>query len=496
MQVLRGLLIAYFLMSSFLSGFSQQKADFMTIDTKTYQYYLDEKWDSLIHWGKIAAENEIDYYYLRYRIGVAWYEKENYGRAIRNFEAAYEYNSAEPLLNEYLYFANLFYNRPLQAGYYHRNLTDSYVQQKKFLKRKTLNNISISSGYFFSNDIERNGDIDKLWNDSSLYIGDNLLKDYYFGHAGMGFNLTKRLTMYAGFTELSFGRRHKYRYTTDLQIDSIVQTEFTNDYYSYNDGSHSVDTRSNQNGIYAAFNYYAGKNWVISPAFHYIHVGLNFEAMQYDSVSKRAIQYVNKVDGQTHYFDYLANEYTFQTKKVDIDHYTFGLGVSRAFPFFTLGAGAYYTFMNDFQTQQYNISVAYFPFGNLNYYGVTNLKYYTQNVDIPGVDSERLLFYQSFGARILNKLWVEGSIRYGELKNTCWDNAFIVYNVPDGSQYVGAITFISPLNKNFELNLTCELTGREGSYLYDGIQKDEAANGLQENNYQTQSIIIGLNWKL
>ncbi len=52
----------------------------------TYQYYLEQKWDSIIIIGKQAIKSDIDFYYLRYRMGRAYFQTENYALAILNFE--------------------------------------------------------------------------------------------------------------------------------------------------------------------------------------------------------------------------------------------------------------------------------------------------------------------------------------------------------------------------------------------------------------------------
>ncbi|RLD49863.1 MAG: hypothetical protein DRI97_17595, partial [Bacteroidetes bacterium] len=76
---------------------AQEPADFNTINRKTYQLYLSQKWDSVIIMGKQALKQEMDFYYLRMRIGIAYYSKKHYRTAARHFSAALEQNKSDPV---------------------------------------------------------------------------------------------------------------------------------------------------------------------------------------------------------------------------------------------------------------------------------------------------------------------------------------------------------------------------------------------------------------
>lgn len=52
------------------------------VDALTYQLFQQKAWDNLIKEGNKAIQNGIDYYYLRVRMGIAYYEKGNYSGAI------------------------------------------------------------------------------------------------------------------------------------------------------------------------------------------------------------------------------------------------------------------------------------------------------------------------------------------------------------------------------------------------------------------------------
>ncbi len=87
---------------------AQEPMDFSTINNETYRLYLAGEWDSVIVVGKTALKQEIDYYYLRMRMGIAFHEKKNFRRAASHFNKALNFNPGDPLALEYLYYAKLW----------------------------------------------------------------------------------------------------------------------------------------------------------------------------------------------------------------------------------------------------------------------------------------------------------------------------------------------------------------------------------------------------
>nr|NQU89727.1 hypothetical protein [Bacteroidota bacterium] len=104
-------LMVFLLMLQPLSTFSQEKQDFRKIDSLTYSLYQQGKWDKLITVGEKALGQGLDYYYLQIRVGIAWYEKQNYRRAIPHFEEALKFNLVDQTVLEYLYYSYLLSGR-------------------------------------------------------------------------------------------------------------------------------------------------------------------------------------------------------------------------------------------------------------------------------------------------------------------------------------------------------------------------------------------------
>ena len=56
---------------------AQEKLDYNYVDSSPYQLWLNKDWNNLIKISALASQNNIEFYYLTLRTGVAWYEKKN-----------------------------------------------------------------------------------------------------------------------------------------------------------------------------------------------------------------------------------------------------------------------------------------------------------------------------------------------------------------------------------------------------------------------------------
>jgi len=150
-------ILLIFLFATCKTTFSQNTPnDFKTIDATTYQLYMQKDWDSLILVGNEAIKNGEDYFYLRLRIGIAYYHKENYRKAASHLQKALQFNSVDTTTLEYLYYSYLFSKRDLEARILLSKFPDKLREKIKTKKYKVLDQIYIETGPTFSNNIDKN----------------------------------------------------------------------------------------------------------------------------------------------------------------------------------------------------------------------------------------------------------------------------------------------------------------------------------------------------
>jgi tetratricopeptide (TPR) repeat protein len=91
-----------------IPSIAQEKYDFPAIDSITYKYYLKGNWDSLINVGENALDQNIDYKFLRQRIGFAYFSGSDYQPAQMHFTKALEFDGFDSFSLEYLYLSFLY----------------------------------------------------------------------------------------------------------------------------------------------------------------------------------------------------------------------------------------------------------------------------------------------------------------------------------------------------------------------------------------------------
>ncbi len=85
-----------------------QKLSTLEVDKITYQYYLNGQWKELIQLANKAIEQGIDFFYLRTRLGLAYYYRGQYRLAARQFEKALSWYPQDKWTLEMLYYSYLF----------------------------------------------------------------------------------------------------------------------------------------------------------------------------------------------------------------------------------------------------------------------------------------------------------------------------------------------------------------------------------------------------
>ncbi len=103
---LYGLVVLMFLAAP---GFrAQDTLSSAQVEEKSYALFLAKDWNALESFGKKALAAGNDYYYLRLRMGIAYFSESDYLLAEHQFQKALAFNTADPLAMEYLYFVYVY----------------------------------------------------------------------------------------------------------------------------------------------------------------------------------------------------------------------------------------------------------------------------------------------------------------------------------------------------------------------------------------------------
>ncbi len=159
----------------FSIGVAQENYNVPAVDKITYELYLKKDWKNLIKTGKKAKSKGMSFYYLDYRMGIAYFELKKYMKAIKYFDKLYRQNPNDAALQEYLYLSYIYSGHYGDARVLASNMN---AESKKHLnipdKNYLINSIDIAGLYEnidnYEYNLESNQDIEqKIMTELSWY---------------------------------------------------------------------------------------------------------------------------------------------------------------------------------------------------------------------------------------------------------------------------------------------------------------------------------------
>ncbi|MDX2171496.1 MAG: hypothetical protein SFY56_00145 [Bacteroidota bacterium] len=154
------------------------------VESNSYKLYTEKNWTELIKFGNQAIKQDFDYYYLRIRLGIAYFESGNYYGAERHFEKALSFNSDDELVLEYLYFCFIYTAHFEEAMKLSKTFNKQLTEKLKTDKTHPIGYVIAEGGVKTT--------------DSTKILGNG----NYF-HIGLGHYIAKQFSLFHGLTYFS-----------------------------------------------------------------------------------------------------------------------------------------------------------------------------------------------------------------------------------------------------------------------------------------------------
>lgn len=452
----RGLIIVIAL--SFLCFGTYAQNSVSQIDQLTYKQYMAKNWEALIETATDALDDKIDFYYLRYRLGIAYYELQKYRKSIIHFEKALASNPADAVLKEYLYYSYNFSGREKEAWLITKKMNTETKQRLGIPETRPIKDISIN--YAFSQ-IEDNKNASPSTIKQHMDDPDT---DQGFQSIAKNYSVIKTTLAHQLLPRLSFSQSISY-------IDK-ENFYFTRDFLSMNQNQnkdyYSADNKVNQLQYYGRLDYIFSKGFQAHLAIH--HMKLDYRFYDIDSPPPPAMpERVNIDTSVNHTFMY------FGISK-DIDNYQFNLGVS-------LG--------NLMGNKQFipAFEFIWYPCSNKSFYTISNVSWFTEKND--NNRQYNWVLYQKAGKSFFKQaLWLELYGMYGDTRNFTFDKASCLINPGDLMKHSFGADIILPLfSRKLFVTLTYSVDTFENSFM-------EYIKGASENpiEYSHNSISGKITW--
>ncbi len=429
---------------------AQHQKSLSEVDSLTYKLYQQKNWDGLIAEGNRALDQGMDYYYLRVRLGIAYYEKQNYPLAMRNFDKALGMNDTEDYVKAYLYYAYLFSGRQAEAkvlasGFPYSLRTKTNTEQWSFVENIDLaynytgiNDPSILDNFTAEIPLDRNG---------AQFIP----RQHHYFFLGLQHHISPRLSFYHGYS--------------NLQVSHLRYIQASNEAITESD----FPSRLNQ--YYAAANLLVAKGLTLSGGIHFIN-------SSYDAISQVVIGSPGRPTLRS------------VASRVNNNDLVAFASLYKRFDFFTLGASYYRGTVADLIQNQTDFRLIIYPLGNLNLYTTTTASY--QNQDLrDGNITNRILVDQQIGAKVNGWLWTEAYGTFGEMDNFFLKDGLVIFNRMDlVKQRMGGKLIFIPAPK---WSLTLDYTNMSNQSQF--IQAPFTGEDFNQKKYQIHSITAVSSWK-
>jgi len=212
---------------------AQDSTDIAVTESITLDLYLKKDWNKLIEFSNRTLTKHQDFFYLRLRLGIAYYELKQYRLALFHFEKAADMNSDDDVLNEYLFYCYMY------SGQYPLSLKLSEKFSPELVKRTKMNNPALI--FFVNSEYGK-----KFSSNDSLYKP----MDYF--QIGFSFRLGRDVTAYNCYSYMSQtvydGSFVQHQYYLSLNIPGknswtlMPAINFINTNYIYTSGQTSGHT--------------------------------------------------------------------------------------------------------------------------------------------------------------------------------------------------------------------------------------------------------------
>jgi len=412
------------------SGFS-----FKEVDSSSYALFLKQDWKTLITYGRNSKKEGVDFYYLKVRMGIAYFKEGKMLTAMKYLEEAYELNPYDVVVQDYLYWTYRYTGMFLESDVFYEKMDETL---KENLNHKLKFVSAIDVGVVATS----NSDYDAMLGESNNDEISNsriIPKNYQLFTLGLNHRFSKSTNFYHRVTVMPFSSVLQQNVDTGIENYSFQGTE----------------TR-----YYADATFVLGGKWYLDA-----YLGLFFGS--FDKIDLTSETPVN------------LNE---KTKYTDV---LFGASVSKLCYYFRNSANISYSNLGEFNQFQLGYTLSLYPLGNSLLVPFGSIQYQNESVD--SINESRVIYTGGISLNTKD-VTLTGYVNSGEMHNFNSNNASVIYNQSAmGLNEYGAILQVY-------INKATIKVGYSYMNMKDYYFSEEGFNST--HTFNQQNLIAGFIWNL
>jgi len=466
--------------------------DFKAIDSTSYKAWLDQDWEKVIEIGNKALKFNTDYYYLRMRMGAAYYELGQLPNAATQYEKALMLNKNDPTAQIYLYNTYLYLGKKQKAYRLSNSFTQSTASQVAG-KMRDVEWMVAGGGVSLSNNFSRNQSL-TLINDSSTMGQQALFGDKRILFAGVQFNLSPITSLYVGYNNLLIDKRTRINYVDSST--SVLSTRYEDWGFqrTFIEERKMIEKTFNnqlrQNELYLSLRFQFENGWAGSLFGNLLQVNTDVIKMDTQRVFFRDTTYyvINTGDVELKETDYLS--YHFRQRDTSFVNYLFGVHLEKDYNNLSFGFTAITSALNGLKQNQLSLDGFYYLGKGTRFFGKSEVSWFVQKWDAG--NENRYFFKQSLGLQLYKLSWLEAEYTLGNQNNASTLNGMVVFNQADKMNYRAGVSLtVMPIN-HLELSLRYQYISFEGNSTES--YNDEEMVKTHTFAYEAQNFLGGIKW--
>jgi hypothetical protein len=427
-----------FILIGILLSFKAQSQSYAFYDSLSYKQYLNQDLQALRKTVREAKRADIDYYYLRMRLGILAFENKHYREAFKHFQQAQNHNTNDLIL-EYLYYSALWSGDAVKARETASQMSAS-LQEKIGFKNHQVFNIFANMAY----QNNPTNVVDPIQFPTGIDGYQLIPQKFINGSVGLSHKMGKSGTLSHVVSYLN-KLNHKYTFTQgapSYETDYYVQQW---QYYA--------------NGFFRLNNH-----WRLNLSGHVLHVSYPVYLKQ-DQIPGRP----STIKSSQQYWDLVGS--------ASIQHHS---------TYFTMDGEFMFMELNNKKAVQPAFHLSIFPIANYNLY-------FGSMVGINSDASNTHFFHQhKIGFKTSSKLWTELHYLNGHQSGFALANGYLVFNGTEQvNQILGGDLHIIASNR---LKLILSYQARKLSNFFTPFDETSIKSNKLEFNYSLYSIL--LSWSI
>lgn len=238
-----------------------QVMDSRTIEDSSYYYYLNADHTRQIRLCNLALQQGMDYFFLRCRLGYAYFSKGNYAMALHHYNDANNKNPGDKNVAEFIYYCTQNLGLENEEHYMGNHLDSVVTRKKKYESFQLISDVFSEGGMKF-------------------VAGTDSLQQLNYYMFGLKHRLSSSLSWTQSYSHIGqkyyWGNLEQFQYYSMLNLKTSITTDLAASVhyiFSKSTGTDVNNPVTKETLLLGIWGHKIWKRWELRPGFTFVNSG-------------------------------------------------------------------------------------------------------------------------------------------------------------------------------------------------------------------------------